>query len=76
MKFRMADGTDIELNVMRFSEYPRGEDGLCVLCKGDPCNEDPPVEGEPETLIAMYYRIGKENGYTWETCPVCDGRPS
>ena len=74
MKFRMGDDSEVELNAVRFYEYPRGEDGFCVLCKGDSCNEDPPVEGEPETLIAMYYRTGEENGFTWDTCPVCNGR--
>ena len=76
MKFKMADGTEIELNVERFYEYPRGEDGFCVLCKGDPCNEDPPVEGEPETLIAMFYRTGEEEGEYAQTCPICDGKAS
>ncbi len=76
MKFTMSDGTEVELEAVSFFEYPRGEDGFCVLCKGDPCNKATPVEGDPETLIAMFYRTGKENGYSAATCPVCDGRPS
>lgn len=67
MKFRISDSKQVELDVVHFWEYPRGEDGLCVLCHGDPC-----ADGGDDTLIAEWWR----NNPHASTCPICEGRPS
>lgn len=67
MKFYIGK-EQVELEVEHFSEFPRGKDGLCALCKGDPCNEFSP----PDSLIARWW---KENPHG-STYPVCNGRAS
>ncbi len=68
MKFRLSRDEEVELEVTNFYEYPRGTDGTCALCQGDPCNEHSP----PDSNIAKFYANN-----TWaDTCPVCDGRPT
>lgn len=61
-------GVSRAIEVTDFYEFPRGSDGLCALCHGDPCAET----SAPDSLIAQLYRA--EPGTS--TCPVCDGRPS
>lgn len=68
MKFYIGN-EEVDLKVDFFAEYPRGNDGLCALCHGDPCNEYSP----PDSLIARWW---KENESCASTCPVCGGRPS
>ncbi|HEY0820998.1 MAG TPA: hypothetical protein VGD46_19585 [Rhizobacter sp.] len=67
MRILIGDET-VELEVEDYYEYPRGPDGLCALCKGDPCNE----ESEPDSLIARWWAANPHAS----TCPVCDGRPT
>jgi hypothetical protein len=60
---------DIKLSyrVYDVSEFPRGKDGTCAFCQGDPCAD------LGEGLIALYFEANK----SWATtCPVCDGRPT
>lgn len=66
----LGDGAepDTVLDVIYIAEYPRGEDGTCAYCHGDPCAET----SGPETLIGAYFARNK-----WAaTCPNCDGRPT
>lgn len=67
MKIQIGDETHT-LEVTHFSEYPRGTDGRCALCKGDPCAE----YSAEDSLIALLYVL---EPYT-STCPVCEGRPT
>lgn len=63
-----GDGTEVELEVDHISDFPRGADGTCAFCQGDPCAEQEP----PGYRIASYY----ERNPRAETCPMCDGRPT
>lgn len=56
--------------VVRVSEYPRGPDGTCAFCEGDPCLEYPERYGD--TGMKRYDR----DGNSWDTCPCCEGRPT
>lgn len=69
--FVIGDGTDpVMLTVTRIAELPRGVDGTCAFCHGDPG-----AEYSPETsLIARYFDRGR--GAWAVTCPCCDGRPT
>ena len=67
MKIKIGS-QEYTLVVESFEQYPRGVDGLCALCHGDPCAEDSP----PESLIAILYREKPSTA----TCLVCEGRPS
>jgi hypothetical protein len=65
----LGDGEDaVLLTVIYIAEYPRGLDGTCAYCHGDPCAE----RSGPETLIGDFFL---RNGWA-EACPCCDGRPS
>ncbi len=68
MKISIGDKL-VDIEVELFSDFPRGSDGLCALCHGDPCND----RSAPDSLIAQWWAENK----SWaSTCPVCDGRPS
>jgi hypothetical protein len=62
------------LYVADISEYPRDAGNLCAFCHGDPCAE----HSGPETAIAQY----RDRAAAWlagapfETCPLCNGRPT
>jgi hypothetical protein len=61
-----GDLKSVRLDVLHWAEFPRGADGTCAFCHGDPCAEN----GDKDALIS---RLFAEN--TWvQTCPVCDGR--
>lgn len=65
----VPDGPPTTLTVIYIAEFPRGVDGTCAYCHGDPG-----AERSPETsLIAQFYA---RNGSWAETCPCCDGRPT
>jgi hypothetical protein len=57
-------------------DMPRGVDGTCAYCLGDPCAEDSP----PDSSIARNYATMKNASWTggdqWFTCPACQGRPT
>jgi hypothetical protein len=66
--FFPGNGERVMLEVSYLADYPRGTDGTCAFCHGDPCGE----RSAPDTDIMKYWA---EN--TWaETCPMCDGRPT
>lgn len=50
-----------------FSEFPRDKRGWCAFCHADPCAE------QGDGLIALLRQL---EGDKFETCPVCDGRPT
>jgi hypothetical protein len=54
------------------SNYPRGSDGYCAFCHGDPCNE----RSNENSLIAKFYNDCKESNNSVDTCPMCNGRAS
>lgn len=60
---------ECKIEVDSFNEFPRGKDGTCALCKGDPCLEDP--KSKNKNLKDFW----KHNPQA-ETCPVCLGRPT
>ena len=60
---------EVQLEVAYLADYPRGADGHCAFCHGDPCAER---AGSETTLIGRFYI---ENQWA-ETCPMCNGRPS
>lgn len=64
-----AGVSEFHIKVDSIDEFPRGEDGTCALCKGDPCCEH---KRSKNSLIAKFY---KENPNA-VTCPCCDGRPT
>jgi hypothetical protein len=70
--------TRLDLEVAYFAEFPRGPDGTCAFCRGDPCAENPPAHtmsklGDPPGYrIASYY----ERNPDAVTCPMCEGRPT
>jgi hypothetical protein len=50
------------------TDFPRGVDGTCAYCHGDPCNED----DNPDSLIAKYL-----DRNPWDiACPCCHGQPT
>lgn len=62
-----AEEVELHYRIYYVSEFPRGKDGCCAFCGGDPCGER-----DPESNIGKYMRLT-----TWaETCPVCEGRPT
>lgn len=61
-----GDGTTVELDVDYISDFPRGPDGTCAYCLGDPCAEQRPTHPR----IASYYARNPNAA----TCPMCDGR--
>lgn len=68
VKFLSGAGTSEMLPVLYVAQYPRGPNGCCAFCNGDPCNE----EGTTDTPIARFYAAAPHA----DTCPICDGRPS
>lgn len=68
VKFYPGDGTEVEIEVAFVSEFPRGVDGTCAFCHGDPC-----AEAGGDTDIARY---AARNKTSFETCPCCGGRPT
>ena len=67
--FYPGDDRKILLTVSVIAGFPRGLDGSCAFCHGDPCAD----YSGPETLIGNYAaRLGR----TFETCPCCAGRPT
>lgn len=57
------------LDVAYISNFPRGVDGDCAFCHGDPCAE----YSDSDSPIA---RLRAKLGKLFETCPMCDGRAS
>jgi len=71
--FLPGDDTEVILTVTYISKYPRGADGTCAFCHGDPCAETSP----PTSLIAEYFTRRMYPGQPPpETCPCCQGRPT
>lgn len=68
VEYLPGDGTEAFVRVTYIADYPRGEDGLCAYCHGDPCAEN----STPNSLIGGYYIRNPRA----ETCPMCNGRPS
>jgi len=71
MKIWVRD-EEVDIEVDWFSEFPRGEDGACALCHGDPC-------GEYSGTDSNIYKIMHEEDGSWsgeDNCPVCEGRPT
>jgi hypothetical protein len=54
------------LPVTAVYDYPRGLDGSCAFCHGDPCAED----ADPESPI---YKYMNHPDYSPPTCSVCRG---
>lgn len=68
----IGDSSDrMFLYVADISEYPRDAANLCAFCHGDPCAE----RSGPETEIAKY-RDRRPSYAPFETCPLCQGRPT
>jgi len=68
VKFLPGDGTTCHVYVDYLTyDFPRGRDGLCAYCHGDPL-----AEHGVNALIRGYY----ERNPTAETCPMCHGAPS
>lgn len=69
VRFMPGDGTEILREVSRIAAgFPRGANGTCAFCAGDPCAETSPEDAP----ISKYMRGGN-----WrETCPFCQGRPT
>lgn len=65
--FSPGDGTTVEIDVSRIADYPRGANGTCAFCAGDPCAED-----GGDTLIAAYFQRNPRAA----TCPMCGGQPT
>jgi len=63
-----GDGTEVQLPVAYIADFPRGENGACAFCGGDPCAE----RTDAVLRIRDYYQ--RNPGAT--TCPMCDGRPT
>lgn len=61
------EDVDVVFEIHSWYDFPRGADGFCALCKGDPCAE------LGDGLIALVREATKRN---FETCPVCKGRAS
>lgn len=57
------------VDVAYISDFPRGADGHCAFCHGDPCAERCTAD---EPIAKLRKKLGK----FFETCPMCDGRPS
>jgi len=68
LRYLPGDGTEVMVEVAFLSDYPRGTNGRCAFCNGDPCAETS-LAG---TLIHDFY----ERNPKAETCPMCDGKPS
>jgi hypothetical protein len=69
--FLVGDGSGkIYLPVIYWAQFPRGIDGTCAFCNGDPCAEG----DKPESEIAKYFERAKAAGRRPESCPICDGR--
>jgi hypothetical protein len=68
VEFRPGDGTRVRVEVEYISDYPRGADGICAFCHGDPLAG----ESSPTSDIARFY----ERSPRAETCPMCLGRPA
>jgi hypothetical protein len=71
--FSPGDGTVQVLRVSRISGgFPRGADGTCAFCAGDPLGE----RSGNETLIgAFFLRVAQRHG-EGDTCPCCSGKPT
>ncbi len=71
--FLCGDGSDeITLDVIYVAGFPRGHDGRCAFCHGDPCAES----SGPDTKIGAYFKQAEDEGFPAETCPLCEGRPT
>ena len=67
-------GGQVMLTVICIAEFPRGVDGTCAFCHGDPC-----AETSPESSYIWRYMnlpMYPESPYRPQTCPLCDGRPT
>lgn len=74
--FTAGDGTQEYIEVACIAEYPRGADGLCAYCHGDPCAERPESAG---TQIGDFYwraRHAEWRVSSYLSCPCCEGRPT
>lgn len=68
VRYYPGNGTEYDLEVVYISDYPRGVDGTCAFCKGDPCVETPAAPYR----IRQYHETCPWSG----TCPMCLGRPT
>jgi hypothetical protein len=66
VRFLPGNGTEVFVDVKYIAQFPRGADGTCAFCHGDPCNE----ESDSDSEIAKYFAETKNA----ETCPMCEGR--
>lgn len=57
----------LEIEVSYWAEYPRGVDGMCAFCHGDPIGE----RSETSRIAEFLKAFSQE-----EHCPVCLGRPT
>jgi len=65
-----GDGTETVVDIICITaDFPRGPDGTCAFCQGDPCAERSALD----SAIGAYMARNS----TWaETCPMCLGRPT
>jgi hypothetical protein len=69
VEFLGADSKSYVVQVAYWAEFPRNRRGACAFCDGDPCGER-----SPENARINRHR---RRAYSWfQTCPVCDGRPT
>jgi hypothetical protein len=68
VKFLPGDGYVYYAAVSYISDFPRGHDGTCAFCNGDPLAEGDGKSGN----IGMYLEFNEDA----EFCPICQGRPS
>lgn len=76
--FTAGDGISEYIEVSSIAEFPRGKNGRCAYCYGDPCAEYP-VTPDTQQIHDFYLRnkLKRESGKSrWfpESCPCCGGR--
>lgn len=64
-------GKTYQIEVDHWAEFPRGKDGLCAFCHGDPVAEEE-IKRSPTPIQELMM----EHWRSYEACPVCDGRQS
>jgi len=73
--FLPGDGKTYVVEVAYIHQNAVDVNSLCAFCHGDPCAEEYP-ENPLSSMIGYYRDSCKDQGYTFETCPMCSGRPS
>lgn len=69
LDFNPGDGTSYTLDVFSLGpDYPRGKNGTCAFCCGDPCAE----REEANERILGFFRRNRHA----DTCPMCFGQPT